>query len=408
MQRGPQGYYTVCDHAGREGDRYRFVVNGSSLPDPGSHAQVNGVHSWSVVVDHSSYPWGDAAWRRPAFRDLVIYELHVGTFTSEGTFRAAIEKLPHIEALGVNAIEIMPIADFPGKRSWGYDGVLIYAPAEAYGSPDEFRALVDAAHQLGIAVILDVAYNHLGPDGNYLGCFSTAYFNADRQTPWGASLNFDGVHSGPVRNFFATNPIHWMEHYHIDGFRLDATHEIFDASPRHILQDIAEAVHARGGYVISEDCRNQARLVDGPNREGYGLDAVWADDFHHVARVGQTRENEAYYASFQGTIDELVETLENGWLYRGQRINAAGKAKGTECRHLEPSKFLHCISNHDQVGNRAFGERLSESITPEAYRAFSMLLCLTPYTPMLFMGRSGPRRHPSSTSPTTMRNSGGL
>ncbi len=388
LESAGEGYHLGLDAEGRAGDWYKFRLDGGeSFPDPASRAQAESVHGPSIVVDAQSYKWHDAAWRRPEFRDLVIYELHIGTFTLEGTFAAAIAKLPHLQALGINAIELMPIADFPGARNWGYDGVLIYAPARAYGTPDDLRRLVDAAHAHGIAVILDVVYNHFGPDGNYLARFSPAFFNPAHHTPWGASFNFDGARSRPVRDFFVQNPIYWMEEFHLDGFRLDATHAIIDDSPRHIFAEITEAIHARGGYAVAEDARNDARLIEPVAEGGHGFDGVWADDFHHVLRVSQTGEQAAYFENFRGTTEELVETLRHGWLYRGQPALASGKSRGTACRHLPPERFIHCISNHDQAGNRAFGERLHASVSAEGYRALAMLLCLSPGTPMLFMGQ---------------------
>ncbi|MES2571009.1 MAG: malto-oligosyltrehalose trehalohydrolase, partial [Verrucomicrobiota bacterium] len=338
------------------------------------------------VVDPTRFQWHDAAWVRPAFRDLVIYELHVGTFTAEGTFLAVIGRLPHLRAMGVNAIELMPIGDFPGSRNWGYDGVLIYAPARAYGTPEDLRTLVDAAHAEGIAVLLDVVYNHFGPDGNYIAQYSEAFFNEQVHTPWGAALNFDGEFSEPVREFFVRNPIYWMEEFHVDGFRLDATHAITDVSQRHILADLTTAIHERGGYAIAEDDRNDARLLMSQAEGGLGFDGAWADDFHHTIRVSQTGEQASYFSAYRGTMKEVVETLRHGWLYRGQKLKR-GTKRGTECSHLPPSCFIHCLSNHDQVGNRAFGERISQRISPPGYRAISMLLCLSPYTPMLFMGQ---------------------
>jgi len=388
MERQSDGYHRAVDPGGQPGDRYRFRLDrGSLFPDPAARAQAADVHGASVVVDAAAYAWRDRDWKRPPFRDLVIYELHVGTFTPEGTFRAAIDKLPHLQRLGVNALELMPIADFPGDRSWGYDGVLIYAPARAYGTPDDLRALVDAAHAAGIAVILDVVYNHFGPDGNYLSQYSSHFFDERHQTPWGAGLNFDGEKSEPVRDFFVSNINYWMEQYHIDGFRLDATHAIIDKSERHIFAEITEAIHRRGGYAIAEDSRNEARLLLSKDDRGYDFDGVWADDFHHVVRVGQTGQREAYFKDFEGELSEMVSTLRHGWLYRGNYSAAAERNRGTECRHLPPSKFVHCLSNHDQTGNRAFGERLSHTIGADAYRALSVLICLTPYTPMLFMGQ---------------------
>jgi maltooligosyltrehalose trehalohydrolase len=394
MARDKTDHFRVLDPEGGAGDRYQYQVGDMRLPDPASRSQPNGVHGPSLVVDARAYPWSDDEWKRPPFRDLVIYELHVGTFTSEGTFRAAIEKLPHLRSLGITAIELMPIGDFPGRWGWGYDGVQIYAPARVYGSPDDLRALVDAAHRHGIAVILDVVYNHFGPDGNYLGCFSRAYFNAEHHTPWGDGFNFDAAQSEQVRKFFVANPVYWMEQFHIDGFRLDATHAIADKSRPHILAEIAAAIHACGGYVIAEDARNETRLLESPQDGGYGFDGVWADDFHHVLSVGQTGAQEGYYRDFDGTLDELIETLQHGWLYRGRFSAAADRKRGTECRHLPPSKFVHCISNHDQSGNRAFGDRAHQIMRPAAYRTLSMLLCLTPYTPMLFMGQEWAATNP--------------
>jgi maltooligosyltrehalose trehalohydrolase len=388
MRRDESGVFAATDTEGRAGSRYKFRMDGSdAFPDPASQAQSGSVHGASIVVDHSAYQWRDAAWQRPSYRDVVIYELHIGTFTESGTFRAAIERLPHLRALGVNAIEIMPIGDFPGSRGWGYDGVLIYAPASTYGSPDDFRALVDAAHEHGLAVILDVVYNHFGPDGNYLSAYSSAYFNEAHHTPWGAAFNFDGPFSEIVRGFFGRNPIYWMEHFHIDGFRFDATHAIVDTSEPHILTEMISEIHARGGYAIAEDSRNDIEVLESEKRGGQNFDGVWADDFHHIIRVGQTANREGYFQEFEGTLSELVATLRDGWYYHGQELLSGEKRRGSEGAHLPPSKFVHCISNHDQTGNRAFGDRLSENLSPEAYRAASVLICLTPYTPMLFMGQ---------------------
>ncbi len=385
MTRTGGGYHRAVNEAGRAGDAYGFLLEGRTLrPDPASRAQQNGVHGRSLVVDPRAYSWRDAAWERPALRDLSIYELHIGAFTPEGTFRAAIDRLPAVAELGVTALEIMPIADFPGGRNWGYDGVLIYAPAQAYGSPDDLRALVDAAHGHGLAVILDVVYNHFGPDGNYLASYSPHYFCKKHHTPWGDGFNFDTEMCAPVREFFIENPLYWMEEFHIDGFRFDATHEIRDDSPAHILAEMTAAIHARGGLVIAEDARNDCRVI---SLEGLGFDAVWADDFHHVARVSQTGERFSYFQDFAGTTAEVVKALQDGWIYQGQVSRLTGKPRGTACATLPPERFVHSLSNHDQTGNRALGERLHHLIPARAYRALSMLLCLTPYTPMFFMGQ---------------------
>jgi len=381
------GYHEAVDEQGRAGDQYLFRRGGGlAFPDPASYA-ITQIHGRSVVADQRAYHWKDDGWQRPPFRDLVIYEIHVGTFTEEGTFRAVIDRLPYMRELGVNAIQLMPIADFPGHRNWGYDGVLLYSPARAYGSIDDLKALVDAAHGARITVILDVVYNHLGPDGNYLPACSDEFFSKTHETPWGKGFNFDGAHSGPVREFFKANLIYWMEEFHIDGFRLDATHAIEDNSEYHVLAEMSAEVKKRGGYMVAEDERNEVLMLMGPEHGGCGFDAVWADDFHHNVRVSQTGDRNAYFEDFSGSADEFVDIMLHGWLYRGQQSVHTSKNRGTECVFLEPSKFLHCISNHDQVGNRAFGERLSAYVSDDSYRALSVLICLTPYTPMLFMGQ---------------------
>lgn len=380
------GYFSGTDETGAIGDLYQYRFGESQpWPDPASCYQPQGVHGPSMVSDGAAYQWNDARWLAPALSDLVIYELHVGAFTSAGTFRSAIERLPHLAALGINAIELMPIADFPGERNWGYDGVMLYAPARAYGTPDDLRALVDAAHGHGIAVILDVVYNHLGPDGNYLGVYHDGYYShLRRETPWGAAFDYSAA---PVRALFVENALYWRREFHIDGFRLDATHTIIDESARHILAEIAEAVQATGGFIIAEDERNEPAVLKPRALGGWGFDGVWADDFHHVVRVLMTGERESYYANFEGNSTELAQTLAHGWLFRGQTQSATGEARGGDPAGLASQQFIYCISNHDQVGNRAFGERLSHVTPAAAYRAVSALLCLVPQTPMLFMGQ---------------------
>ena len=378
------GFFTVTDPDGKPGDLYKYSFGGQhSFPDPVSRYQPSGVHGPSLVVENS-FQWNDADWVRPNLDDLVIYELHLGTFTPEGTFAAAIEKLRHLADIGFNAIEIMPVADFPGHRNWGYDGVSAYAPARTYGKPDDFRALINAAHARGIAVILDVVYNHFGPDGNYLSAFNPGYFHPSHNTPWGDSFNFE---LPPVRDFFLQNIAYWMDEFHVDGFRLDATHAIVDSSETHILTDIARIAHDRGGFVIAEDDRNEPRLVRQIKEGGMGLDGCWADDFHHILNVMLTGTRDAYFKNYQGTVDELVETLSRGWLFTGQIQATNGKPRGGDPGSLLPQQLVYCISNHDQVGNRAFGERLRHLISPAAFRAASALLLLAPYTPLVFMGQ---------------------
>lgn len=378
------GYHQALDPAGVAGDQYLVWVNeGAGLPCPASRAQPNGVNGPSLVVDPRAFNWTDAPWVRPPFRDLVIYELHVGTFTPEGTFRAVIDKLPYLRDLGVNALELMPVHDFPGTRGWGYDGVRLFAPANVYGSPDDLRALVDAAHAHGCAVILDVVFNHFGPDGNFLRLFSPEYFESRHHTPWGEALNFSNAE---VRAYFAANVRYWMDEYHFDGFRLDATHQIFDDSPKHILAELTEIVRERGAYIIAEDERNYAQLIEDASAGGFAMHAVWADDFHHTVEVACI-DASMYSQWYEGELSELVETLQDGWLYRGKPRGKNRKHHGTPCAHLPPERFIFCISNHDQAGNRALGERLHHFVSAETYRAASALLCLTPFTPLLFMGQ---------------------
>ncbi|MGA8659268.1 MAG: malto-oligosyltrehalose trehalohydrolase [Chthoniobacterales bacterium] len=386
LKREPDGYSSVLDPESVPGTLYKYRLDGHAFPDPASRFQPYGVHGPSLVVDASAFIWTDQNWRRPVLHDLVIYELHVGTFTPEGTFRAIIEKFDHLHDLGVNTIELMPIADFPGRWNWGYDGVCAYAPSRAYGQPDDLRFLVDAAHRAGFALILDVVYNHFGPDGNYFGAYSERYFNKNHHTPWGAAFNVDSEDSLPVRRNFVENAIYWITDFHVDGFRLDATHAILDDSPKHLVQEIAEQVQERGGLVICEDPRNERKIVLPRDQDGYGCDAVWADDFHHVVRVQMTKENEGYLGYFHGTIEELLQTLREGWLFTGQ-LQKDGIPRGTLGADLAPEHFVHCISNHDQVGNRAFGDRLNQMVSPASYRAASGLLLVSPYTPMLFMGQ---------------------
>lgn len=383
------GYWSANDARGRAGDRYHWVLdNGHPIPDPASRSQPDGVHGGSACVDPRTYCWKASEWKRPAWSGQVTYELHVGTFTDAGTFLAAIEKLDHVRDLGAEAIELMPIGDFPGSRNWGYDGVALYAPARCYGTPDDLRALVDAAHLRGLAVILDVVYNHLGPVGSYLSEVSPHYFHPTERTPWGAALNLDGEGSAGVRSFLLGNAQYWLDEYRFDGLRVDATHAIVDHSPRHFLAELAEVVHERGAFLIAEDERNSLEILQNVHGTGARFDAAWSDDFHHQLRVALTGNRESYFASYPGSLAALADTLTQGWFYRGQPYPFwKGKLRGAPCAHLSPSAFVFCIENHDQIGNRAAGERLEDLVTPAQYRAAALLLCLSPYAPMLFMGQ---------------------
>lgn len=384
LGREADGYFSALDPAGRAGDRYKYRLDGQEWPDPAARFAPDGVHGAAEVIDPNDYAWQDEGWKPPPVSELIIYELHLGTFTPEGTFRAAIAKLDHLVDLGVTALEIMPVADFAGQRNWGYDGVLLYAPARVYGRPNDFRALVNAAHARGLAVILDVVYNHLGPDGNYLGCYSREYFNPEHKTPWGDAFNFERK---PVRDFFVENSGYWQREFHVDGFRLDATHAILDTSEKHVLAEIAELVHSSGGFVAAEDERNDVQLLWPPTKGGVGLDAIWADDFHHVVRVMLTGQDEGYYRSYEGTVQELAATLEHGWLFEGETRARQQHGQPAQAGELPLEAFILCITNHDQIGNHAFGTRLNGLVSPAAFRAASALLCLVPYTPLLLMGQ---------------------
>jgi maltooligosyltrehalose trehalohydrolase len=372
--------------------RYQYRLNGEQVfPDPASRYQPEGVHGPSQVIDPHSYSWSDAHWQGISFQDLVIYELHVGTFTPDGTFQGVIEKMPYLLELGINAIELMPLADFPGTRNWGYDGVDLYAPARCYGSPDDLRRLVDHAHQVGLAVLLDVVYNHLGPDGNYLGVFAPYLFSKTHQSPWGQAINFDAEHSDMVRALFLDNALYWLHDYHFDGLRLDATHAIVDDSPRHFLAELSTHVRAasagRPVHLIAEDHRNLSQLVQSPEQGGWGLTGVWADDFHHELRRLLAGDCEGYYRDYAGTTQELAATIQQGWFFEGQYSEHQQEFRGTSPTGLPPWSFILCLQNHDQVGNRAFGTRLNQQIEPAAYRAATALLLCAPELPLLFMGQ---------------------
>ncbi|MCI0379897.1 MAG: malto-oligosyltrehalose trehalohydrolase [Gemmataceae bacterium] len=374
------------------GDRYRFRLDGGPLyPDLASRYQHEGVHGPSEVVDPNAFAWSDGNWHGIALEELVLYELHVGTFTSEGNFAGVQKRVDYLRDLGVTAIELMPVADFPGRCNWGYDGVNLFAPARCYGKPDDLRRLVDAAHRAGLAVILDVVYNHLGPDGNYLGVYSPYYFSTTHNTAWGPAINFDGEHCDQVRRFFIENAMHWVHEYHVDGFRFDATHAIFDDSPRHILAEISTAVRAavpnRRVLCIAEDHRNLAHMLKPEREGGWGLDAVWSDGFHHHVRRALAGDHEGYYRDYTGKSEDLATTIRKGWFYCGQFSQHRGGPLGTDPVGLTPSRFVYCIQNHDQVGNRALGERLAHQIDAASYRAATVLLLCCPQTPLLFMGQ---------------------
>jgi maltooligosyltrehalose trehalohydrolase len=374
------------------GDRYRYLLDGRGpFPDPASRFQADGVHGPSMVVDAAAFRWSDQNWIGVPLERLIIYELHVGTFTARGTFAGVEARLPYLRDLGVTAIELMPVADFPGSRNWGYDGVALFAPARCYGVPDDLRRLIDAAHRLGLAVLLDVVYNHVGPDGAYLNVFSPFYFSARHASPWGAGVNLDGDHSSSVREFLIENALHWIHEYHLDGLRLDATHAIRDEGPRHFLAELTsrvkDSVTGRQVLLIAEDHRNLAGMVTPVPHGGWGLDAVWADDWHHQMRRLLTGDSDGYYQDFRGTTIDLATTITQGWFFTGQYSAYLGEHRGTDPRTIPTERFIVCLQNHDQVGNRAFGDRLHHAIDLASFRAASVLLLLLPETPLLFMGQ---------------------
>jgi maltooligosyltrehalose trehalohydrolase len=352
------------------------------------------VHGPSEVVDPEAFAWHDKAWQGLRVQGLVIYQLHVGAFTPEGTLDALRGQLARLKALGVNAIQLLPVAEFPGERNWGYDGVDLFAVAHAYGGPDALKRLVDEAHAVGLGVILDVVYNHFGPDGNYLRDFSPDYFTHRYHTPWGDAVDFDGPSSAWVRKMLLDNARYWIGEYHADGLRLDATHAIHDASPRHILAEITAAARDAAGperavVLIAETGENDVRYLRTVQEGGFGFDVVYADDFHHALRRYLAGDHEGYYADFEGTLDEVARCIMQGWLYEGQptRRSNGARRRGTPARDRPAWQFLYALQNHDQVGNRAFGERLHHQIGNDRFAVASALLLFLPYTPMLFMGQ---------------------
>lgn len=385
LQAGPDGWHELTVADAKPGDRYRFLLpNGQAVPDPASRHQPDGVHGPSEVTNPAAYHWQEANWQGRPWHEAVIYELHIGSFTPEGTFRAAIEKLDHLVKLGVTALEIMPVAAFPGTRGWGYDGVLPYAPAACYGRPDDFKALIDAAHARGLMVLLDVVYNHFGPEGNYLPLYAPGFFTDAHKTPWGDAINVDGPDAKPVREFFIHNALYWIEEFNLDGLRLDAVHAIHDDSPRHLLDELAGRVRAAAGprpvHLILENEENEAR------RLGHVFTAQWNDDVHHGLHVAVTGEDAGYYADYHGDIAKLARALAEGFAFQGEVMAYRGSPRGEPSAHLPPSRFVSFLQNHDQVGNRAFGDRI-HAIAPEpAIRAAACLYLLAPQIPMLFMG----------------------
>ena len=385
------GYHRAIVKDLKPGSAYFYRLDGTrDLADPASRFQPDGVHGPSQLVDTDAFRWTDYGWKGTPLERSIFYELHVGTYTTDGTFDAVIGHLPELVELGVTTIELMPIAQFPGSRNWGYDGAYLYAPQNSYGGPESLQRLVNAAHDLGLSVALDVVYNHLGPEGNYLSAYGP-YFTDRYRTPWGQAINFDNAGSDEVRRFFIENALYWLEDYHLDALRLDAVHGIFDFSARHFLTELKCEVGelsqrlGRQLYLIAESDLNDSTILRSPETGGHGLDAQWSDDFHHAVHTLLTGEDIGYYADFQG-IASLASTLRDGWYYSGQHSHFRKRRHGNSPQALSPSKFVVCNQNHDQVGNRAAGERLASLVNFEALKLAAGITLLSPFVPLLFMG----------------------
>ncbi|MFH1079434.1 MAG: malto-oligosyltrehalose trehalohydrolase [Pseudomonadota bacterium] len=391
MEQDGFGYWKVIAHDTSPGTRYFYSLNQSfKRPDPASFFQPQGVHGPSEVIHQHDFTWEDLSWRGIPLEEMIIYELHVGAFTAEGTFAAIIPRINDLKDLGITAIEIMPVAQFPGGRNWGYDGVYPFAVQNSYGGPDGLKQLVNACHKNGLAVILDVVYNHLGPEGNYLDDFGP-YFTEKYQTPWGRAINFDSAYCDGVRNYFITNALFWFRHYHIDALRLDAIHGIYDMSPTHILEEIVgetekfSSEQGRKFYLIAESDLNNPRIIHPRSVGGHGIDAQWCDDFHHSLHTLLTGEREGYYADF-GSIDHLKTAFAEGYVYSGQYSAYRNRRHGASARHHKASQFVVYSQNHDQVGNRMLGERLSAIINFEGLKLAAGTVFLSRYIQLLFMG----------------------
>ena len=394
MSPDENGIYRVHVAGAGPGTRYWFKVDGAGpFPDPASRFQPTGVHGPSQVVAPARFLWKASDFCAPSLRELVMYEVHIGTFTPGGTFLALIDKLNDLQQLGINAIELMPIADFAGEYNWGYDGVSPYAPSHSYGTPDDFRRLVDEAHSTGIAVYLDVVYNHLGPDGAYQSVFAPQFYTHKHKTLWGDGLNFDSEGQDMVRAYFIESALAWIYDYRVDGLRADATDTIRDDSKLHFLTELTEQAHqaahslGREVLLIAEDARNERKVILPVDQGGHGFDAVWSDDFHHHMRHRLAGDSDGYYHDFDGTTESIAKTIEDGWFFTGQFAGFHGHARGTSPTGLSLASRVFCIQNHDQIGNRAFGERLSSQISYPAWCAASALLLLSPEVPLLFMGQ---------------------
>jgi malto-oligosyltrehalose trehalohydrolase len=388
------GWFERIASQARAGSLYRFQVdNHAEVPDPASRFQPHDVHGPSLVVDPSAFPWDDNSWRGRRWEEAILYELHIGTFTPEGTLAAAEQKLDHLRDLGVTAVELLPVADFPGQRNWGYDGVLPFAPDSSYGSPQDLKRFVQAAHARGLMAFLDVVYNHFGPEGNYLHLYAPQFFTNRHSTPWGEAINFDGPESRVVRDFFIHNALYWLEEYRFDGLRLDAVHAIVDDATPDFLTELAQTVRERFGtlrfvHLVVENVDNTTPYLSrAPTGRARLYDAQWNDDIHHALHVLLTGESDGYYADyFSDPTSHLCRSLAEGFAYQGEYSAFHGEKRGERSNHLPPTAFVSFLQNHDQVGNRAFGERITELARPQAVKTAMEILLLAPEPPLLFMG----------------------
>jgi maltooligosyltrehalose trehalohydrolase len=392
LMKDEAGYFSGLVPIATAGMLYRYRLdNGDAYPDPCSRYQPRGPHGPSLIVDPSTYAWRYPDWQGVRMQGQVIYELHVGTFTPEGTLDATIGQLDELKDCGVTVIELMPLAEFPGRWNWGYDGVDLFAPAHVYGDPDALKRFVDAAHERGLGVILDVVYNHFGPDGNYLPAFSDLYLTDRHPNEWGQAINFDGQGSGPVREFFIQNACYWITEFKLDGLRLDAVHAIYDDSPVHVLAELSRQARVAAGarsIVLIAECESQLiTTIQSIEHGGWGLDGVWSDDFHHISRVALTGRGQAYYSDYRGTAQELLSVIKRGFVYQGQRYQWQKKPRGTVVKNEPASGFVFYLQNHDQVANHLHGDRIHALASHARYRAIAALLLLAPETPMLFMGQ---------------------
>jgi maltooligosyltrehalose trehalohydrolase len=391
MRKDERGFWQATVEGVEPGAKYYYILDGDrERPDPASHFQPQGVHGPSQVVDHRAFRWSDDAWAGVPPEAMIIYELHIGAFTPEGTLAGAASRLCELKELGVTAVEVMPVAQFPGARNWGYDGAYPYAVQNSYGGPEGLKGFVDACHAAGLSVVLDVVYNHLGPEGNYAGDYAP-YYSEKYKTTWGGALNFDGPHCDGVRNHFIQNALYWLSDYHIDALRLDAIHAIFDAGAKHFLRELGEEVEKLSGatgrerLLIAESDLSDLRVIQDRSEGGYGMDAQWLDDFHHSLHTLLTRERRGYYMDF-GRIDQMAKAMSDGFIHEWEYSPYRQRTFGSSSRELPASRFVVYSQNHDQIGNRMLGERLSELVSFEALKLAAGAVLLSPHIPLLFMG----------------------